>query len=53
MAEMEGEVADPAMLNTASDRLASAKNAADAALQMLRQWAKAAEANDDAPGRRA
>ena len=42
LAQMEDEVAD-----TANDRLASAKGAADAALAMLRQWAKDAEANDD------
>jgi hypothetical protein len=35
------------MLSAANDRLASAKGAADAALAMLRQWAKDAEANDD------
>jgi hypothetical protein len=40
------EVADAAMLNTASDRLQSSKDAA-AALAMLRQWAKDADANDD------
>jgi hypothetical protein len=44
---MEDEVADAAMLSTASDRLAFAKGTADAALAMLRQWAKDAEANDD------
>jgi hypothetical protein len=47
MAEMEDEVADAAMLNTASDRLASAKDAAHAALAMLRQRAKDAEATND------
>jgi hypothetical protein len=46
LAEVEDEVADP-MLSTASDRLASAKGAADTALAMLRQWAKDAEASDD------
>ena len=39
LAQMEDEVADAAMLSTVSDRLASAKVAADAALAMLRQWA--------------
>jgi len=42
LAQMEDEVAD-----TANDRLASAKGAADAALAMLRQWAKDAEATND------
>jgi hypothetical protein len=41
---MEDEVADAAMLCTASDRRASAKDSVDAALAMLRQWAKDAEA---------
>jgi hypothetical protein len=41
------EVADAAMLSAASDRLASAKNATAAALAMLRQWAKDAEASED------
>ena len=47
LAQMEDEVADAAMLSTVSDRLASAKVAADAALAMLRQWAKDADASDD------
>src|SRR6516164_5567331 len=47
LAQTEDEVADAAMLSTASDRLASAKNATAAALAMLRHWAKDAEANDD------
>ena len=47
LAEAEDEVADAAMLSAASDRLASAKTATAAALAMLRQWAKDAEANDD------
>jgi hypothetical protein len=47
LAQIEDEVADAATLDTASDRLASAKDAADAALAILRQWAKDAEANDD------
>ena len=42
LAQVEDEVAD-----TANDRLASAKGAADAALAMLRQWAKDAEATND------
>ena len=42
LAQMEDEVAD-----TANDRLASAKGAADAALAMLRLWAKDAEATND------
>ena len=42
LAQMEDEVAD-----TANDRLASANGAADAALAMLRQWAKDAEATND------
>jgi hypothetical protein len=46
LAEVEDEVA-AAMLSAASDRLASAKNATAAALAMLHQWAKDAEANDD------
>jgi hypothetical protein len=41
------EVADAATVSTVSDRLASAKVAADAALAMLRQWAKDADANTD------
>jgi hypothetical protein len=51
LAQMEDEVADAAMLSTVSDRLASAKVAADAALAMLRQWAKDADANDDGDAR--
>jgi hypothetical protein len=47
LAQMEDEVGDAAMLNAASDRLASAKDSADAALAILRQWAEDAEANDD------
>jgi hypothetical protein len=46
LAQMEGEIADAASVSTASDRLVSAKDSADAALAMLRQWAKDAEAND-------
>ena len=37
LAEAEDEVADAAMVNTVSDRLASAKDAVAAALAMLRQ----------------
>ncbi len=51
LAEVQDEVADAAMLSTVSDRLASAKDAADAALAMLRQWAKDADANDDGDAR--
>ena len=50
LAEAEDEVADAAMLSTVSDRLASAKDSAEAALAMLDQWAKDAEANDDGRG---
>jgi hypothetical protein len=39
------------MLGIVSDRLASAKDAADVALAMLRQWAKDADANDDGNAR--
>jgi hypothetical protein len=39
LAQMEDEVADAAMLSTVNDRLASARDAADAARAMLRQWA--------------
>jgi hypothetical protein len=42
LAQVEDEVAD-----TANDRLAYAKGAADAALAMLRLWAKDAEATND------
>jgi hypothetical protein len=51
LAQMEDEVADAAVLSTVSDRLASAKVAADAALAMLRQWAKDADASDDGDAR--
>jgi hypothetical protein len=44
---MEDEVADGAMLNAASNRLQSSKDAAAVALGMLCQWAKDAEASDD------
>jgi hypothetical protein len=47
LAEAQDEVADAAMLNAASDRLESARGSADAALAMLRQWAKDAEDNED------
>jgi hypothetical protein len=47
LAEAEAELADAAMLTTVSDRLASAKDSAEAALAMLRQSAKDAETNDD------
>jgi hypothetical protein len=47
LAEAEDEIADAAMVNTVSDRLGSAKDAAAAALAVLRQWAKDAEATDD------
>jgi hypothetical protein len=47
LAAVEDEVADAAMLSTASDRLGSAKDAAAVALAILRQGAKDAEANDD------
>jgi hypothetical protein len=47
LAEAEDEVADAAALSTASDRLASAKGAAAAALATLRLWAKDADASDD------
>ena len=43
LAEVEDEVA---MLSTVSDRLASAKDIAAAALAMLRQWAKDAKATN-------
>jgi hypothetical protein len=46
LAELDDEVADAAKLSTASDRLTSAKDSAEAALAALRQWAKDAEAND-------
>jgi hypothetical protein len=46
LAEAEDEVADAAMLSIVSDRLASATCTVAAALAMLRQWAKDAEAND-------
>jgi hypothetical protein len=49
--EAEDEVADAAMLSTVSDRLASAKDAADAALAMLRQWETDTDANDDGDAR--
>jgi hypothetical protein len=52
LAEAEDEVADTALLSTASDRLASAKDSAETALAMLRQWAKGAEANDGEAGDR-
>jgi hypothetical protein len=38
--EAEDEVADGAMLSTVNDRLASANDAADAALALLRRWLK-------------
>jgi hypothetical protein len=42
-----------ALTSSGTDRLASAKGGADAAIAMLRQWAKDAEASDDADaGRR-
>jgi hypothetical protein len=47
LAEAQDEVADAAMLSTVGERLVSAKDSAEAALAMLRQWAKDAEANDD------
>ena len=47
LAAAEDEIADSAMLGTASDRLVSAKDGAEAALAVLRQWVKDAEANDD------
>ena len=47
LAQMEDEVADAAMLHTASDRPASAKDAADAALAMPRQWRKAPRPMND------
>jgi hypothetical protein len=51
LAEAEDEIADAAMLGTVSDRLASAEDAANAALAMLRKWAKHADANDDGEAR--
>jgi hypothetical protein len=39
------------MLSTVSDRLGSANDAADAALAMLRQWAKDTDVNDDSDAR--
>ena len=45
-AEAEDEVPGAAMLDMASVWLASAKDAADAALAMPRQWAKGTEANE-------
>jgi hypothetical protein len=47
LAEAEDEVADAAMINNVSDRLASAKHSVATALAMLPQWAKDAEADDD------
>ena len=47
LAEAQDEVADAAMLSTVNDRLGSAKDSAEAALAMLGQWAKDAEADDD------
>jgi hypothetical protein len=47
LATAEDEIADAAILTTASDRLAFAKDSAEAALAMLRRWAKDAEADDD------
>ena len=43
LAEAEDEVADAAMLSTVSDRLASPKDRAEAALTMLHQLAKDAD----------
>jgi hypothetical protein len=43
LGEAEDEVADAAMLSTVGDRLASAKDSAEAALAMLGQWAKEAD----------
>ena len=47
LAEAEDEVTDAAMLGTASVWLASAKDSADAALAMLRQWRKTPEPMND------
>jgi hypothetical protein len=40
---IQDEIADEAHLGTAQDRLASAKESAEAALAALRQWLKGAE----------
>jgi hypothetical protein len=46
LAAVQEETADTAALGTALTRLASAKDTANAALAMLRQWTMEAEANE-------
>jgi hypothetical protein len=47
LSAVQDETADAARLDTALTRLASAKDSADAALGMLRQWVIEAEADEE------
>ena len=47
LSAVQDETADAARLDTALTRLASAKDSADAALAMLRQWVIEAEADEE------
>ena len=47
LSAVQDETADAAWLDTALTRLASAKDSADAALAMLRQWVIEAEADKE------
>ncbi len=50
LAAIQEEIADEAYLGTAQDRLASAKESAEAAIAALLQWLREAEDNDDDAG---
>jgi hypothetical protein len=47
LSAIRDEIADEAYLNTAQDRLASARDRVAETLALLRQWLKEAEANDE------